>query len=219
MLNRFTCFIIRSALNVFCRYDRSKLDKVPLQGPFILVANHIGSLEVPLIYVNLFPRRMTGFAKIESWKNPLFSWLFNMWNAIPIRRGEADLNAIKRGLQALEDKKILAIAPEGTRSRGKLIRGESGVSLIAIRSGAPIVPLAHWGGENFRNNLRKLRSTRIGFKAGPAFKVNTGGIRITPEIRQAVVDEIMCQLALLLPHEYRGAYADIPVTTKYLRFL
>lgn len=186
----------------------------------ILVTNHIGSLEVPLLFAHLQPRPMTGFAKIETWDDPFMGWLFTLWGAIPIRRGEADMDALHRAFDALKGDYILAIAPEGTRSwDGRLRRAHPGVVTIALRSGAPIFPIAHWGGENFGRNLKQLKRTDFHIRAGKPFYLNNDGTKVTHEIRQQMADEIMYQIAMLMPEEYRGNYPSMEAKTeKYLRF-
>ena len=135
------------------------------------------------------------------------------------RRGEADLDAIRACLDVLKAGDILAIAPEGTRSyHGRLLRGEPGIALIALRSGAPILPMAHWGGEDFGANLKKLKRTDFHFRVGRPFHLDTQGEKVNGEMRQAMADEIMCQIAALMPQEYHGEYADCKSPPKYLRF-
>src|SRR5512137_1301079 len=103
----------RLGTDILCRIDKHDFPKVPASGPLILVTNHISSLEVPLLFVHLQPRKMFGLAKIETWDNKFMGWLFDLWDAIPVRRGEADLDAIRKCLAVLEAGDILAIAPEG----------------------------------------------------------------------------------------------------------
>jgi 1-acyl-sn-glycerol-3-phosphate acyltransferase len=83
--------IIRLGTDLLCWIDKRDFHKVPPRGPLILVTNHIGSLEVPLLFVHLQPRKIKGLAKIETWDSKFMGWLFDLWEAIPVRRGEADL--------------------------------------------------------------------------------------------------------------------------------
>ncbi len=212
--------IIWLGTSLICRIDKTDFPKVPPRGPLILVTNHINSLEVPLLFVHLQPRKLTGLAKIETWDNKFMGWLFNLWEAIPVRRGEADLTAIRRCLDALAAGDILAIAPEGTRSyHGRLLRGQPGVVTIALRSGAPILPMAHWGGENFSDNLKRLQRTDFYVRVGRPFRLNPNGQKVTPQLRQAMTDEIMGQIAALLPEEYRGEYAGQTGQPRYLEWV
>jgi len=205
---------------ILCRIEWEQLGWVPRKGPLILTLNHIGSLEVPLLAARLQPRKTIGLAKIETWDNKFMGWLFDLWEAIPIRRGEVDHRAIKRCVNVLQAGDMLMVAPEGTRSYdGRLLRGRPGISLIALQTGAPILPIVHWGGENFGTNIKKLRRTDFHIRVGRPFTLDTNGIKVSSKIRQEMTDEIMYQLAVLMPEEYRGEYKDCnPPPTKYLRF-
>ena len=211
---------LKGITTLLCRVDGKQLSQIPAQGPLIVVTNHINFLEAPVIYTRLQPRPITGFAKIETWDSAFLGWLFDVWGMIPIRRGEADMTAIKKGLAALKNGQILAIAPEGTRSNdGRLLRGQPGVVTMALLSGAPILPLVHYGHENYRKELPRLRRSQLHAIVGRTFWLDNCGEKVTGEVRQQMTDEIMYQLAMLLPPEYRGAYSDLSkATQKYLRF-
>lgn len=201
--------VIRVGTSILCRIERASLKQVPKRGPMILVVNHINSLEVPLFFAHLQPRKMTGLAKVETWDSKFMGWLFTLWDAIPIRRGEADMDAIHRCLDVLKKGNFLAIAPEGTRSYdGCLLPAQPGIVLIAMRSGAPILPIAHWGGELFSQNIRKWKRTDFHIRVGKPFLLDPGDQKVTGEIRQEMADEIMCEIAALMPEMYRGVYLE-----------
>jgi 1-acyl-sn-glycerol-3-phosphate acyltransferase len=213
--------VIRLGTDILCRIDKREIPNIPARGPLILVTNHINSLEVPLLFVHLQPRKMIGLAKIETWDSKFMGWLFDLWDAIPVRRGEADLDAIRACLRVLKAGDILAVAPEGTRSYdGRLLCAQPGISLIALHAGVPILPIAHWGGENFSSNLKKLKRTDFNFRVGKPFYLEARGNRVNGKIRQVMADEIMSQIAILMPEEYRGNYAKCdPPPQKYIRFV
>jgi 1-acyl-sn-glycerol-3-phosphate acyltransferase len=215
----FMNMVIRLGTLILCRIDKQDFPKVPRKGPLILVTNHISSLEVPLLFVHLQPRRMIGLAKIETWNNKFMGWLFDLWDAIPVRRGEVDLEAIRSCLKVLKAGDILAIAPEGTRSNhGRLLCAQPGVVLIALRMGAPILPVAHWGGEDFKENLRKLKRTDFHVRVGKPFFLDPGNGKMTSELRQEMADEIMGQIAVLMPAKYHGEYAGKAGEEKFIRW-
>ncbi len=211
---------IKRITRTILRVDDAQLAQVPAHGPLILVPNHINFLEAPVLYTHLQPRRMIALAKAETWDNPVLRYLFNMGEAIPLRRGEADIAALRRGLAVLEAGHILAVAPEGHRSNhGQLQRGHPGVVFMAMHSGAPLLPLACFGGEKFRSNVTRLRRTDFHIVVGQPFHVDTGGRSVSGALRQQIADEIMYQLAALLPSAYRGYYSDLSAATEeYLRF-
>lgn len=212
---------IKNFTRIICRVDDNQLARIPQTGPLILVSNHINFIEVPLVYTHLLPRPVTGFAKAETWDNPAMAYLFNLWKAIPLHRGEADLAGLRQGLSALQAGQILAVAPEGTRSGdGRLKRGQPGIVLLALKSGAPILPLAYFGSERFRSNLAQLRRTDFHIRVGRPFTIHPHASRSSAQVRQQIVDEIMFQLALLLPPPYRGVYADLSqASSRYLDFM
>lgn len=212
---------IKRLTRVLCRIDEAQLARVPREGPLILVCNHINFLEVPLLYTHLQPRPVTGFAKAETWDNPAMALLFDLWQAIPIRRGEADVSAMHRALDALGEGKILAITPEGTRSgHGRLGRGHPGIVMIALQSGAPLLPIVYYGNERFRHNIKRLQRTDFRIIVGNPFVLDSRGVRVTRQVRQQMADEIMYQLAALLPPAYRGYYAELGRAKQtYLKFM
>lgn len=215
----FMNFLIRIYTRITCRIDAPDMHKFPMHGPLIAIANHTGQIEVPLLFAHLQPRPVSGWAKIEAWDNPFLRWVFNTWKAIPVRRGEADMHALKLALKVLEDGNIFGLAPEGTRNKtGKLIRAMPGAVIVALHSKAPIIPVAHWGGEHYLSNLKRLKRTDFHIRVGDIFTIDTQGVKVTGEVRQQIVDEMMVQLALLLPEEYRGEYTEMcKQPMKYVR--
>jgi len=212
--------ILKFGFRAVCEITVEGAELLPMRGPIILYANHTGQIEAPTLTVILEGKSISGWAKAEAWKNPFFGWLFNNWGLIPVRRGEADTAALRLAIQKLQDGTIFGIAPEGTRSKtGQLLRGQPGAVMLALHSGAPLQPLAHWGGEKFRVNIKRARRTHIWVRAGRRFKLDAHGEKMTREVRQQMVDEMMYELAALLPDEYRGEYGDLSkATTKYLNF-
>jgi len=211
--------VIRLAAKLLLRVQATGLKRMPTSGPAILVINHVNFIEPLLLYV-LLPRQVTGLAKAELWGNPISRLVAQSWGSIPIRRGEIDLNAIRRALQVVQQGGVLGLAPEGTRSHhGRLQRGRPGVVLLALRApGTLILPVAVYGQEQFYHNLRRLRRTAVQVVMGQGFYLNAGQGRVTHEMRQAISDEVMMRIASLLPAQYRGVYSDMPPTApRYLR--
>lgn len=211
---------IKGLVSLLCRVDGSQLARVPDRGPLIIVTNHVNFLDAPVLYVNLQPRPLAGFAKAETWDNPALSVLADLWGAIPLQRGEVDLSALRAALDALEKGRILGVAPEGTRSgNGHLQAGQPGVVLLALRTKAPILPIASYGGECFRQNLTKLRRTDFHVAVGRPFYLVPPDTPVSRQVRSQMIDEIMYQIAALLPPGYRGVYSDLDkASSDYLRF-
>jgi 1-acyl-sn-glycerol-3-phosphate acyltransferase len=212
---------IKGLARLLCRVHEDQLASVPERGPLILVINHINFLDAPVLYTHLQPRPLAGFAKVETWDHPALRLLADLWGAIPLHRGEADMAALRQGLQALDDGRILGVAPEGTRSGdGHLQRGSPGIVLLALRSGAALLPIGCSGAEHFWSNLKRLRRTDFSISVGQPFYLEAGGKKVNREVRQQMTDEIMYQVAALLPPANRGVYSDpAGATQAYLRFL
>jgi 1-acyl-sn-glycerol-3-phosphate acyltransferase len=202
-----TNLLIHLLLTAICRIDREEISRVPVRGPLVIVTNHVTFLEVPALYLALLPRPVVGITKRETWNHPVLRYLANLWKAIPIRRNTSDSAAIAAALEALKAGKIVVIAPEGTRSGdGRLRKANAGVVTIAARSLAPVLPVAHFGGERIFENLRSLRRTRFAIRVGRPIHLSPAAAS-TRAAREAAIDEIMRSLADLMPERYRGYYA------------
>lgn len=211
---------LKGLTGLICRIDDKQLERVPRQGPLIIFTNHVNILEIPIIYTHLQPRPVRGMLLAERWDIPVVSWGLDVTRTIPLHRGEADLPAMRLGLEALGNGEMLIIAPEGTRSHdGKLQPAFPGVVLLALHSHAHLLPVGFYGAENYAANLKRLRRTDFHLRVGVPFHLETHGQKVTREVRQAMVDEMMYQLASVLPPEYRGHYADkSAASTNYITF-
>jgi 1-acyl-sn-glycerol-3-phosphate acyltransferase len=202
--------------------DDRDLHKLPQQGPAILISNHTSNIEGPLFYVRLRPRPTIAMAKTELWKFFVTRMIMEAWEAIPLRRGRLDRSALAKCARVLSDGKFLCIAPEGKRSKdGKLLRGQPGAPWFALDKGIPIYPMVQWGCRDILSSLMHLRRPKVVIKVGRPFYVRTpDGHKAHGDELQAMADEMMYQVAEVLPLEYRGYYADdSQKTTTYLQFL
>ena len=218
LTGRFITFIIKLLLKIFCKVEGAQLESVPRQGPLILVINHINFLEVPLIYTLLLPRKVCGIIKKETWDSWFVGMLAKEWGAIPINRETPGISTFKEAGKALKEKKILCIAPEGTRSgTGVLAKGQQGVVFLALQNRVPILIVAHYGVENFWYNIKRLKRTRVTFVVGESFML-ASEMKTTKNGYQEMTDQIMARMAFMLPEHYRGAYADMKIISdKYIR--
>jgi 1-acyl-sn-glycerol-3-phosphate acyltransferase len=197
--------------NLLCRIDAKQLKSVPQVGPMIVVTNHTNILEIPIIYSQLQPRKVTGFVAAERWEKGWSRWLLETCNAIPVRRGEADIGSIKRGVKMLGEGYFVVVMPEGTRSGdGRLQKAHPGIVTLALHCGAPLIPIVFYGGERYKENLHHLRRTDFHLGVGRCFEIHTGDVKINREIRQQILTEVMFQIASLLPEQNRGEYQNIP---------
>jgi 1-acyl-sn-glycerol-3-phosphate acyltransferase len=211
MMLRFLRFIIRLLLNLIARIRVNGADKVPATGGMILASNHIGILDIVMVYYAI-DRTDLFIPVAEKWgKIGWINWLGRQLNFLFVDRFNPDLKAIRKMIALMEDGKCLVIAPEGTRSRtGALIEGKPGVTYLAARSGFPVFPVAITGTEDkvVLGNLKRFRKSDITLTAGDPFVIPP----LTPKDRDVALqkhtDEVMCRMAALLPERYRGVYAD-----------
>jgi len=184
------------------------LSNLPAKGPAILVSNHFNLADPPVL-TWVMPRRIVWMAKRELFDIPVIGWLFRAFGLIPVRRYEGDLKALRKAQNALKRGHVLGMFPEGTRSAGAgLLEGEPGTAFIALRTGAPVVPVAIWGTEDISLPWAAFR-----FK-GSHVNVRIGKPVRLPENKRASREEIaaatraiMLEIAALLPEKYRGVYA------------
>ena len=124
------------------------LERLPATGPVIIAGNHRSYMD-PLLICLAEPRRrpVHFMANIELFGHgAFFNWLLRSLHAFPVRRGAADREAIATATDILKRGGIVGIFPEGTRIRGdKISQGEEGAAFIALRTGAPIVPVGICG--------------------------------------------------------------------------
>lgn len=131
-------------LRLFHRLKIHGADNIPKRRPFIVCSNHINWKD-PTTIGAAFPRSVNirFMAKKELFKNPLLAYAFKNAGAFPVDREHADYGAIKKAYQLLDNKQVLGLFPEGSRSKdGSLQKAYNGAALIAVRSGVPIIPVA-----------------------------------------------------------------------------
>lgn len=219
---RFLTYLTRGITHLLLKLDVSGVDEVPLRGPVALVGNHVNFLD-PVLAYTVHRRYIKGMTAFETYRRPLYNFYAWAVDAIPVKRGTPDRTAIRACIEALEKGWALYIAPEGTRSHdGNLQKGRAGVTLILLHAGThiPIYPVAFSGLEHFYHNLLRLRRTPVRVRIGDPFYLAPPEGHITRPIREQMIDEIMGQIAALMPPERRGIYADqAGKTPQYLRFV
>ena len=200
-------FLVRN----LTRLEVQGREQVPDQGPYILVVNHLHWLDSPVI-LTVLPHPARVFAG-EKWAGRfLIGFLLKSVNSIFVNRGEVDRKALREALATIQAGGVLGMAPEGTRSKtGGLQRGRSGAAYLAFHSGATLVPVVCTGQQRTVPSLLHLRRARVRVVFGPPFDPWPVSGKVTAAHLDGFTEEIMHRLAALLPPEYRGVYADVPV--------
>ncbi len=206
MFYRLVNFIVRSLLSIFSDFQITGQENIPRSGPLIVAINHIHFIDA-LIPGLVIPRRTVGMAKVEAFRTPGLGLGMRLYGAFPVQRGQVDRRAINRALAILRYGGAFAIAPEGTRSKtGGLQKARDGVTFVALRSGAPILPVAIAGTNRVFPEIRRLRRAKVRVVIGKPFRLRPEGVQAAKDEIRRMTDEIMFELAALLPEEYRGVY-------------
>jgi len=203
----------RLLLRLLARLEVENLENLPTRGAYIAVANHMGRLDAALVYDVIKRRDIIIFVAEKYRRYALIRWIVRQLDAIWLDRYNADIAALREVLARLKKGWALAMAPEGTRSKtGTLLPGRPGASYLAAKSGVLVIPVGGIGTEDWRvkQNLRRLRRTEVLLRVGKPFTLPPLPVKDREAALAAYTDEIMCQIAALLPPEQRGAYADHP---------
>ena len=187
------------------------VEHMPRTGPFIVASNHCSNLDPPILgwATGYQIDRVVHFmAKAEMRRWPIVGWMASQTGVYFVRRGEADRAAQRFSLEALAAGRPIAIFVEGTRSRdGRLTAGRPGAALLAIRSGAPIVPVAIAGTQRiFPGTSRVPHPTRVTVRIGEPLRLpHQPDGRIDRAALADGTEEIMLAIEALLPPEQRRA--------------
>lgn len=140
---------VARAIAGLCRLRVYGRENVPAEGPVLLVANHRSYLDPPLVAYAVKKRPVFFMAKSELFTTPVLSTLIKHWgNAFPVKRGRADLTALKTALEVLKKGELVCIFPEGQRApAGKFVRPKWGAGMVALKARVPIVPCLIEGSE------------------------------------------------------------------------
>lgn len=144
MLNFYTFAkrVVYAALKPLYRIEIIGVEHFPKDGGVLLCSNHISNLDPPVVGITA-PRPVHFMAKEELFHVPVLNKIISNLNAFPVKRGMSDRQALRVGLELLNEGRVLGIFPEGTRSKdGKLGKGLSGVGFFALRTNAVVVPCA-----------------------------------------------------------------------------
>lgn len=196
-------------LRLYCEPIRLEgLENVPSHGPVIVAARHVHNADVNFL-AHYSPRQLQFLAKSSLFEWPVIGNAVRALRAIPVRRHVAETTGLRRGLKALADGEAVCIFPEGTRHRdGILGRPFPGAGLLALRSGAPVVPAVVAGLE--RLDLSQLACPEpepVAMRFGPPFRLHPPATLRGGQAARWASWAIMREIARLLPESASVAIA------------
>lgn len=164
---------VRILLKLLYRIEYLERERIPKSGSLIICANHSSYID-PFLLGAMCDRPIYFMAKKELFHIPILAWLVRILNGFPVDRDNPDRKAIRESIELLKEGKILGLFPEGTRYKdGKLGRVYHGVSLIALKTGVSILPVAILGANKIMPPGAKLpRFPKIRMKAGQLIRVD-----------------------------------------------
>ena len=187
------------------------VERIPRSGAFIVVANHCSNLDPPMLgwaTGHQVGRIVHFMAKIEMRGWPVIGWLATQSGVYFVRRGEGDRAAQRFSLEALADGLPIAVFPEGTRSRdGRMRDFKDGAAYLALRSGAPVLPVGISGSQGmFPGRSRLPHRTRVTIRIGEPISLSDGTSgRVDRGLLATATARLRAAVAELLPPEQRPA--------------
>lgn len=187
-------------------------ENLPDQGPLLVVGNHFNFLD-PLAVIHVVPYPLEFIGGRQAPNAPgVVSWIRNLWGILPVTRGSSSRDALLRAEGYLKQRGILGIFPEGGSWAAVLRPPRPGAALLAVRSGARILPVGLDGLVDVFPHIRRGRRSRVTVRIGKPFGPFSLNARDRSSREQIddIGHEIMRRISELIPPERRGFYSDDP---------
>jgi 1-acyl-sn-glycerol-3-phosphate acyltransferase len=187
-------------------------ENIPAGGPLLVVANHFSFIDpVAMVQTVPWPIEFVGGLEMPN-APPAVTWIPKVWGYYPVHRGSASLGALRAAETILKQDGVLGIFPEAGNWATVLRPARPGAAFLAVRTGAPILPMGFAGLNDVFPALRQGRRARVTLKIGELFGPfqAEGKGRHRRKKLDAIGDEIMNRIASLIPPEKRGHYSDDP---------
>lgn len=187
------------------------VENIPLTGGMLIATNHMSRMDIPVLFLTPNRPDMTALVTTKYLKYPLIRWFIVTAQGIWLDRDTADFSAFRTAMTALNQGMAIGIAPEGTRSKdAQLLEGKPGTALLALRAGVPILPVALSGTEDAVDKMKHFKRPHITAQFGKLIPAPVLDRNNREEQLQKLTDEIMCQIAAMLPEQYHGFYREHP---------
>ena len=196
------------------------LERIPASGPCILVANHHSALDPLFLSLAVWDAgRVPRFlAKSSIWKTPGVGYVMTSTKQVPVDRGVSTSSAMQAAAQLVDIGSVLVVYPEGTLTRDPELwpmRGKTGAARIALQSGVPVYPMAHWGVHRVMPPYGKLSffpRKRVEIAVGEQLDLSRwDGVPVDGKVLAEVTDHFMAAITELLA-ELRD---EVPPTERW----
>lgn len=212
--------LLEPLFRVMTRFEIRGRENLPQNGSIIAACNHVHLIDPVLHIISILPRDSIFMAKEELfryWPIPIFRILMDTAEAFPVRRRgtpEERQQAMRYAEKVLAEGLVFGMYPEGTRSKtGQLKEAYHGCAIIALRSGAPLLPVCIWGTEKLKG-IGWLSRPKVTISFGQPFTLPAIEGEPTNDQLKSLTNYIMQQLARGLPPEYRGKYEAVEQPTR-----
>jgi 1-acyl-sn-glycerol-3-phosphate acyltransferase len=151
---RVVHWILTNGSRALWRVKVVGIERIPEAGGFVLAPSHRSMMDIPLAAI-VTKRRIRFMGKATLFRIPVLGWLFTTLGGFPVERDGTDRKAVRDSVAMLAAGEVLCVFPEGTRQNGEKIQPlQPGSAYLALRSGAPIVPIAIAGSEEILRDHR-----------------------------------------------------------------
>jgi 1-acyl-sn-glycerol-3-phosphate acyltransferase len=202
-------FLMGLVRPMLCRLQVEGRENVPISSGAVVASNHSYGPDYILLAFSS-PRELWFMAKSEifSW-NPLLAAVLRAAGVFPVQRGKSDTAAIDTAVKLVMDNHLIAMFPEGTRSKsGVLMTGKTGAARIALAADAPIVPVAVINSAAvFKRKGWRRPLVTVRFGKPICWQAKDGADEA--ETARAFMDTVMREIASMLPQEFRGEYGAL----------
>ncbi len=215
--------LARIIVSLLVKIEITGLENFPKSGPYIVVGNHVSSLE-PILMVIYTPQQLEYLGTGDIPIDPRMSFITSLYQFIPIMRGQIDQKGLHNALAVLEQDGVLGIFPEGGIWEKNLKEPKIGTSWIAYKSKAPIVPIGFIGMNNALQRALSLKRPKVSVKIGKLLTydeifsseqslkqmMNHGAIKIMEKISELLpIEEI------INPDQYIAKDLDFILVDEY----
>ncbi len=199
-----------ATLRVLARWEVTGRENVPAQGSLIVAANHASYIDPPLLVASV-SRRVRFLAHEGLFQHPLVGLVVRGADALRVERESRVSSGARRAIRELRKGSAIGLFPEGHRNLdGVLGQGKPGIAYVALKTGASVLPVGIAGSHRVQKLTDALKRPHLVVKIGTPLALHIGARRPEREQLDAFTEQVMREIAGLLPTAQRGIYQGVP---------